>query len=194
MRQKQNPTYAIVPWTQDYDASEFSSDLTSIKKYIQEHAHRDVSSHTSAVFVLLETATNKIRGYYSLSSISVVFDGLPPVMQKKLPRYPETSGVLLGRLGVDKNFSIKCSAALGEKARLGELLLVDAQARALSNAKKQGSAVMVVDAEMPRPEELAAGARDPLPFYTQYGFVPLTTSPRRVVKTMRQIEKEFGMV
>jgi hypothetical protein len=163
----------------------------SIRKYIQEHAYRDVSSRTSAVFVLVETGQKIARGYYSLSSTSIIFDGLPSAMQKKLPRYPETSGVLLGRLGVDKDFSIKRTEELGTKARLGELLLVDAQCRSLSNAKEQGNALMVIDAEIPTAEELAIGARDPLTFYKQYGFVPLTNNRRLVVKTMRAIAREF---
>lgn len=180
-------------WSKEHDASCFTSDLSSIRKYIQEQAHRDVSSHTSAVFVLVEPGQNIIRGYFSLSAISIVFDGLPKQMQNKLPKYPEASGVLLGRLGVDKDFSTKRTAELGTKARLGELLLVGAQGRCLAGAIDVGAAIMVVDAEMPKPEELESGARDPLPFYTQYGFVPLTANPRRLVKAVRAIEKEFGL-
>lgn len=191
MHSKSRPAYSIEPWTKDYDASEFTSDLASIKRYIQDQAHRDVSSHISAVFVLVESGQKVIRGYYTLSSISVVFDELPKNIQKKLPRYPEASGVLLGRLGVDKEFSLRQSQLLSAKPRLGETLLVDAQARCLAASREQGNALMVVDVKMPNADEVAAGARDPLKFYTQYGFVALTSNPRRVIKTMRVIEKEF---
>jgi len=57
----------IVPWTKEHDASQFTSNLESIEKYIQEHVHRDVSSYTSSVFVLTEPCDMLIRGYYSLS-------------------------------------------------------------------------------------------------------------------------------
>ncbi|MBK7841603.1 MAG: hypothetical protein IPJ49_28760 [Candidatus Obscuribacter sp.] len=120
----------------------------------------------SAVFVLIESGQKVIRGYYTLSSISVVFDELPKNIQKKLPRYPEASGVLLGRLGVDKEFSLRQSQLLSAKPRLGETLLVDAQARCLAASREQGNALMVVDVEMPNADEIAAGARDPLKFYT----------------------------
>jgi hypothetical protein len=50
---------------------------------------------------------------------------------------------------------------------------------------------MVIDAELPSSEEIAQGAKDPLSFYTQYGFLALTSNPRRLVKTMRSIAKEF---
>jgi hypothetical protein len=168
----------------------FTSDLASIRKYIQEQALRDTSSRASAVFVLTEPGQSVVRGYYSLSSISIVFAALPEKIQKKLPRYTEASGILLGRLGVDKAFSSVRAEESGEKPRLGEKLLVDAQRRSLASTKEVGSALMVIDAEMPSTEEITNGARDPLRFYAQYGFVPLTNNPRRVVKTMRAIAKE----
>ena len=185
---------AIALWTKEHDASQFTSDMASIKKYIQEQAHRDVSSYTSSVFVLTEPGSMVIRGYYSLSSLSIVFAELSEKVQKKLPRYRETSAILLGRLGVDTDYSNKLREKSGAKPRLGELLLANAQLRCLKNSKHVGSALLVIDAEMPSPEEQLAGARDPLPFYTKYGFVPLTANPRRVIKSMRAIAAEFETI
>ncbi len=184
----------IVPWTKVHDASQFSSNLVSIRKYIQEQAHRDVSSYTSSVFVLTEPSEMIIRGYYSLSSLSIVFKELPDKVQKRLPRYTETSAILLGRLGVDRDYSKKLLDATGSNPRLGELLLTDAQIRGLKNSKDVGSALFVIDAEMPSKEEQKNGARDPLPFYAKYGFVPLAANPRRVVKTMRAVAEEFKRI
>ena len=194
MRKTPELSLAIVPWTKEHDASLFSTNLASIKKYIQEQAHRDVSSYSSSVFVLTEAGNMVIRGYYSLSSLSIVFQELPAKVQQRLPRYPETSAILLGRLGVDKDYSQKLFDASGVKPRLGELLLADVQIRALKNSKDVGSALLVVDAETPSEEEKKHGARDPLPFYEKYGFVPLTANPRRVIKTMRAIAAEFKNV
>jgi hypothetical protein len=184
----------IVPWTKEHDASQFTSNLASIKKYIQEQAHRDVSSYTSSVFVLTEPGDMVIRGYYSLSSLSIVFNELPEKVQKRLPRYPETSGILLGRLGVDRDYSQKLQEASGSKPHLGELLLANAQIRCLKNSQDVGSALLVIDAEMPSEKEQRNGARDPLSFYTKYGFVPLSANPRRVIKTMRSIAEEFKTI
>lgn len=191
MQKKPKLSLVIVPWAKEHDASQFTSDLASIKKYIQDQAHRDVSSYTSSVFVLTEPGDMAIRGYYSLSSLSIVFNELPAKVQKKLPRYPESSGILLGRLGVDRNYSQKLQAETGIKPRLGELLLANAQIRCLNATKDVGSALLLVDAELPSAEEQKSGARDPLPFYTKYGFVPLTANPRRVIKTMRAIAEEL---
>lgn len=185
------PLFKIEPWTKNHDASEFTSSFLSIKKYIQEQAARDISSFSSAVFVLVENGSNKIRGYYSLSSISIIFEEMPQTVQKKLPRYPQISGILLGRIGVDSQFSEHQKKLVGEKPRFGEMMLVDAQIKSLASVKDVGSALMVVDALMPNEVEMKAGAIDPLPFYTQYGFIRLNTNSRRLIKTMRIIAKEF---
>jgi hypothetical protein len=47
---------------------------------------------------------------------------------------------------------------------------------------------------MPSEKEQRNGARDPLSFYTKYGFVPLSANPRRVIKTMRSIAEEFKTI
>jgi len=189
-----SPHFVIESWTKEHDSSQFTSDSASLKKYIQEQAHRDVSSFTSTVFVLTERDDTLIRGYYSLSSISIVFNNLPTNVKKKLPRYPEASGILLGRLGVDRDYSRALEKRFGTKPRLGELLMTDAQIRCLRKTKDVGSALVVVDAERVSLEEQRNGARDPLPFYERYGFVALSANPRRLIKTMRAIAKEFESV
>lgn len=148
-------------------------------------------NRVSLVFVLTE-GNNMVRAYYSLSGLSVVFAELPEKVQKKLPKYPQMSATLLGRLGVDKNYSTELQNRLGEKPRLGEVLLVDAQAKTLQGAMTAaGAALMVIDAERPTAEEMANGVSDPLGFYTQYGFMPFPGNERRVFKLTRVIEEEF---
>ncbi|MDQ5937816.1 MAG: hypothetical protein QG574_5175, partial [Cyanobacteriota bacterium erpe_2018_sw_21hr_WHONDRS-SW48-000092_B_bin.40] len=52
------------------------------------------------------------------------------------------------------------------------------------------SAVMIVDVEEPSVDDLAAGARDPMGFYIQYGFIALPKTSRTVFKRLSTIEKE----
>lgn len=145
----------------------------------------------SLVFVLTEE-NNIIRGFYSLSGLSVVFAELPEKIQKKLPKYPQISATLLGRLGVDRNYSLELQERLGEKPRLGEVLLVDSQKKTLQGATTSaGAALMVIDAKRPTEQELQNGIRDPLGFYTHYGFLPFPGNERRVFKLTRVIEDEF---
>jgi hypothetical protein len=51
---------------------------------------------------------------------------------------------------------------------------------------------MLINVEEPSAEELAAGARDPMSFYTQYGFIALPKTPRTVFKRVSTIEKELA--
>lgn len=150
-----------------------------------------MSSKVSAVFVLTAIGDSKVRGYYTLSSMSVKFEDLPKDVQRKLPRYPQVGATLLGRLGVDEHYRNKL-VHRGEKPRLGELLLVDAQKNCLKGSTTVASAIMVIDVEQPTAEEIMAGARDPMGFYTQYGFIALPKTPRTVFKRLSTIEKELG--
>ena len=150
-----------------------------------------MSSKVSAVFVLAEKGDRKVRGYYTLSSMSIKFDDLPKDVQKQLPRYPQLGATLLGRLGVDERYRDELMKQ-GEKPRFGEFLLVDAQRNCLKGSSTVASAVMLIDVEQPSAEELAAGARDPMDFYTQYGFIPLPKTPRTVFKRLSTIEKELA--
>ncbi len=149
-----------------------------------------MSSRMSAVFVLTEKGDKTVRGYYTLSSMSIQFEHLPKVVQKKLLRYPQVGATLLGRLGIDEHYRDHCIKH-GENPRLGELLLVDAQKNALKGATTVALAIMIIDVEEPSADDLAAGARDPMGFYIQYGFIALPKTPRTVFKRLSTIEKEL---
>lgn len=184
--------YKIEPWRSEHNCAAFSSGMDTIDRYIKNQAARDMSSHVSLVFVLTERENNIVRAYYTLSALGIVFADLPHKIQKKLPRYPQIGATLLGRLGVDRNFKASEQQRLGENARLGELLFVNAQKTAIAGAKTTaGSAMLIVDVKQPSAEEALAGIRDPMNFYMQYGFVPFPGNPRRVFKLMRAIEQEI---
>jgi hypothetical protein len=187
----QAKAYAIVPWQSAHDCTSFCSGMEAIDRYIKNQASRDMSSHASLVFVLTETGSNVVRAYYALSALGIVFAALPEKAQKKLPRYPQIGATLLGRLGVDRNFKAAEQQRLGENPRLGELLFVHAQKTALSGAKTTaGSTMLVIDVKQPSAAESEAGVRDPMDFYTQYGYAPFPGNARRVFKLMRVIEQE----
>lgn len=192
-KQAEDQSYKIDLWTPEHDATDFSSGMASIDKYIKSQVQRDVSSRASLVFVHTEPENKIIRAYYSLSAIGLVFAELPEKVQKKLPRYPQVGATLLGRLGVDQIYRKSLLDKSGQKPRLGEHLLVDAQWRTLQGATTTaGAALMLIYAERPADEELASGILDPLTFYTQYGFAPLPSNERRLFKLTRVIEREFS--
>ena len=52
----------------------------------------------------------------------------------------------------------------------------------------------VSDVEEPSADDLADGARDPMGFYIQYGFIALPKTPRTVFKRLSTIEKELKIL
>jgi GNAT superfamily N-acetyltransferase len=98
----------------------------------------------------------RIVGYYTLASASLLLAGLPPETARRLPRYPSIPAVRLGRLAVDRDF---------RGQGLGGALLADGLARA---ARAEIAAfAMTVDAK----DEAA------LRFYMHHGFIPLPDTP-----------------
>ncbi len=176
------------------DATAFSCGMATIDHYIKsDQARRAMSSFSARVFVLLELGSNVVRGYYTLSSLGIVFDNLPKNIQKKLPKYPQVGATLLGRLGVDLAYKAKLREELGENPRLGEFLFIDAQKRALESAQsKVGSPLMIIEALLPTEEEIASGIIDSMSFYLRYGFAPLPGCNRRLFKPMRTIAREYA--
>jgi hypothetical protein len=79
-----------------------------------------------------------------------------------------------------------------KKKDWGNLCIVDAQRKTLEGATTTaGAALMVIAAEEPTQEELEKGLRDPLGFYSQYGFAPFPGNARRLFKLTRVIEAEL---
>ena len=108
----------------------------------------------AACFVAL-TDTDRIAGYYTLASASLLLADLPAEVGKKLPRYPTVPAVRMGRLAVDDAF---------KGQGLGGALLADALERAI-RAEIAAYALMV-DAK-----DTSAAA-----FYAHHGFIALPDS------------------
>lgn len=109
----------------------------------------------TSCFVALDK-TNRVAGFYTLASSSVVLSDLPASVVKKLPRYPSVPVVRMGRLAVDKDFKGK---------GLGGALLADALSRSISS--EIAAFALVVDAK----DEAA------LHFYQHHGFIAFASLP-----------------
>ena len=133
----------------------FDSGSEPLDRYFQQQVTQDIRRRVTACFVALDLA-QRVAGYYTLASASMLLADLPVLTVKKLPRYPSVPAVRMGRLSVDKDF-----AGHG----LGGALLADALHRA---ARAEIAAyAMVVDAK-----DEAAKA-----FYRHHGFIVLPDSP-----------------
>lgn len=123
-------------------------------------------------FVLVETDQTTIKGYYTLSSSSLLLSELPEEIRKQLPRYPKLPVTLLGRLAVSVH---------NQGQGIGRLLLVDALLRSLRQTAEVASMAVVVDAI----DEAAVN------FYRKYHFLPLPETPRTLFIEMTTIRKLF---
>jgi hypothetical protein len=63
----------------------------------------------ASCFLLIETGTDKIAGYYTLSATSVRANDLPTDILKRLPRYPIMPVALMGRLAIDRRFQLEAT-------------------------------------------------------------------------------------
>ena len=145
----------IVSLEATQDRTLFDSGSEPLDRYFQQQVTQDVRRRVTACFVALDLA-QRVAGYYTLASASVLLADLPVLTVKKLPRYPSVPTVRMGRLAVDKDF-----AGHG----LGGALLADALHRA---ARAEIAAyAMLVDAK-----DEAASA-----FYRHHGFIALPDLP-----------------
>ena len=146
-----NPSYRIVPLHSGLDRSAFRCGSEELDDYFRHRVSQDVRRGATACFVLL-SGEERITGFYTLASTSLMLTDLPDFVAKKLPRYPLVPAVLMGRLAVDSK---------NARQGLGGVLLADALARV--RRSEIAACALVVDAK----DEAAAA------FYLHHGFIRL---------------------
>lgn len=145
----------LAPLDAACDRAVFTSGSEVLDRYLREQVSQDVRRRVAACFVALADG-QRIAGYYTLASASVLLADLPAATAKKLPRYPTVPAVRMGRLAVDQAF---------KGQGLGGALLADALDRA---ARSEIAAhALMVEAK----DEAAAA------FYRHHGFIALPDSP-----------------
>jgi len=147
--------FQLAPLDAEHERAAFHSDSEPLNRYLHQQVTQDIRRRVATCFVALGDA-QRIAGYYTLASASLLLTDLPPNLGKKLPRYPSVPAVRMGRLAVDQAF---------KGQGLGGALLADALDRA---ARAEIAAyALVVDAK----DEQAAA------FYRHHGFITLPDSP-----------------
>lgn len=142
-----------------------------LDNYLHYQAGQDVKRKLSACFILIDTETELIKGYYTLSNNSIPLHLIPPGFQKKLPvAYSAIPTTLLGRLAIDSRF---------QGRGIGKILLIDALKRSFETAKIIGSFAVVAD-----PIDVNA-----VRFYEKYGFITLPDSGKMFLpmKTVKEL-------
>ena len=156
----------------NHDRESFACGNEALDRYIRAQAGQHMRRHLATCFILADrNEPGRILGFYTLAAASIDLQGLPQSMAKRLPRYPRLPATLLGRLAV----------SLEQRGQgLGEILLLDALARALSS--EIASFAVTVD-----PIDEAARR-----FYQRYRFLPLGLDERRLFLPMSDIAQLFS--
>jgi ribosomal protein S18 acetylase RimI-like enzyme len=160
--------YRVEPLGRHHNRAVFACGEESLDRYLRQQARQDAERYVAAVFVLIDTESDRVAGYDTLGSMSVEFLALDAALQRKLPRYPLLPAVLLGRLAVDSGY---------QGQGFGEVLLYDAMKRALTHTGQVASMVIIVDALHDR-------ARS---FYERYGFLRFASNPHRLYLPMTTV-------
>ncbi|WP_417729872.1 GNAT family N-acetyltransferase [Rosistilla oblonga] len=132
--------------------SDFDCGNEPLNEYLRRHAGQDQRRRCAVCFLAIENATDRIAGYYTLASGSVDLDRLPADVAKRLPRYPATPVIKIGRLAVAMAF---------QGTGLARALLADAYKRVLE--LDVGAFALAVDAIDDDAEA----------FYQHHGFLKL---------------------
>ncbi len=143
--------FVVISLNALHDRAGFQSGSDPLDRYFREQVSQDIRRRVTACFVAM-TAEQKVAGFYTLASASVLLTDLPEVISKKLPRYPTVPAVRMGRLAVAQEY---------KGQGLGGALLADALTRAASS--EIAAYALLVDAK----DETAAA------FYRHHGFIEL---------------------
>jgi len=155
-----------------HDRSLFQCGEQALDRYLQTQATQDIRRRVANCFVAIETASDQVAAYYTLSSASVAVTDLPPEETKRLPRYPTLPAVRIGRLAVGRSF---------QGRGLGAALLADATRR-IEHADV-AAFTLLVDAK----NEHAVA------FYQRHGFRTLVSQHRTLFLPLATALKAFDL-
>ena len=158
--------FRVTPPDATHVRTVFNCGSEPLERYLREQVTQDIRRRVAACFVAL-TQDQRIAGYYTLASASLLLVNLPVSVGKKLPRYPTVPAVRMGRLAVDQAF---------KGQGLGGALLADALDRAVRS--EIAAYALMVDAK----DEAAAA------FYRHHGFIALPDSPMTLFLPLATVE------
>lgn len=162
-------SWLFEPLDSRHDRQSFTTSQASLERFLKQQARQEMTKGVSVTYILRQTDSEQISGYYSLSAHSVRATELPETLVRKLPRYPQIPSLLLGRLAVDSRL---------QGQGLGSMLLFNALERAWETSDMIGAVAVVVDAI----DEAVAR------FYIKYDFRPFAGNPNRLFLPMKTIE------
>lgn len=154
-----------------HDRNAFDCGTQALNNYLKMMASQQSKKDNTRTFVLeSDKDSSQIIGFYSLAMTPIELKALPKKLQKK--HQSSTSGGLIARLAVDKNYK-------GDG--FGEWLLIDALRKLLAASDSVAFPVVVVDAK--------DGAKK---FYENYGFQAFQYVENKLFITIADIRESLG--
>ena len=144
------------PLSSGHNLADFSSSEPSLNEWLRKKALKNHSAGISRVYVICTEDSNRVIGYYCLSTGSVQRNTAPGTYRRNAPE--SLPVIVLGRLAIDQAYS-------GQG--LGVALLKDAIFRTKNIAQQVGVRALIVHALN----------EDVLNFYTKFAFDPSPVNP-----------------
>lgn len=151
------PAYRVVPMPSRYDLEgiDFDCGEEHYNEWLIRYARTAVKSGSASVYLLLEEATGRVVGYFTITATQVRKEDVREEAQGGLMR--QAPGYLIGKVALDKSLQGRKEP----QVQMGPQLVLDAIAKAVEAARVGGGQVIVIDADN---EGL-------LPFYKGCGFL-----------------------
>jgi len=149
----------------------FESGESSLDRYLTDRALTNHISDLARCYVCMDSDSNRVVGYYTLSAVAVEHASLPGRARRNAPN--PVPAVLMGRLAVDRK---------AQGSGLGRSLVRDAILSTLAAADRIGVRLLLVHA-------LNEQAAD---FYATLGFKPSPTDPLHLYLLLSDARASLG--
>ncbi|WP_193185842.1 GNAT family N-acetyltransferase [Nisaea sediminum] len=165
-----------------HDRAAFSSGIRSIDNYLKLTAKKhDLNDHAK-IFVVTEPDSEKVIGFYALSSHSVSQKIVPIGIARNAPNHGNIPCVFLSMIGVDKAHQGK---------GIGTGLLIDAMNRVARRSADVGTAAIVLDVLVDAQDDEET-IRRRLNFYQNMGFEPTLDDPKRLMISIKAVRASLA--
>lgn len=155
-----------------HDLLEFDCGEDSLNVWLVNHARQADSSGSARTFVILDSDTNSVAGYFSLTVGQIDVVDAPERVARGMGRFP-IPVVLLARLAVDTKWQSK---------GLGSAMLREAVLKTLALSENVGVRAMLVH---PLDEKAES-------FYMKYGFIKSPVREKQLLLLLKDARKTFS--
>lgn len=161
------PIWYEEPVSKLHDRPDFNCGDSRLNEFLHRHARQSHDKGGAKTYLAVNSETQKILGFYSLSPASITYERTPAIIKRGLARY-EVPVFRLGCLAVDVSVQGK---------GLGGQLLLSAGKRCLLVAVQAGGVALLIDAKN---EQVAK-------WYASFGAVPLLDEPLSLLLPFKTI-------